>query len=103
MPKERLGCNHPHGAMGVIIFTYIPHHHESLDTHCPLDVSQECFDEFRKLVGIPLTWRDMKIQVGCVKEGDTYFLLCFVHLVDLPHSIGQPVSAFPAFPPCSGL
>jgi len=58
MPKERLGCNHPHGTMGVIIFTYIPHHHESLDTHCPLDVSQECFDDFRKLVGIPSTWRE---------------------------------------------
>src|SRR5882724_4971887 len=45
--------------------------------------------------------RDMKIQVGCVNEGDTYF--SFVQRVDLPHSIHQPGSAFPAFPPCSGL
>src|SRR5882724_7114146 len=44
--------------------------------------------------------RDMKIQVGCVKVILTF---SFVHLVDLPHSIHQPVSAFPAFPPSSGL
>jgi len=43
----------------------------------------------------------MKIQVGCVKK--VILTFSFVQRVDLPHSIHQPGSAFPAFPPCSGL
>jgi len=54
--------------MGVLIFAYVSHHHESLDTHCPLDVSQEFFDDFRKLLGISDTWIEMKIKVGCLEE-----------------------------------
>ena len=62
--------------MGVLISAYVSHINESLYTHCPLDVSQECFHDFYKLVGIPDIWRDMKIKVGCLEEGDTYLLFC---------------------------
>jgi len=54
----------------------VANHHECLDTHCPLDVSQESIDDFRKLVGIPDTCREIKIKAGCLGEGDTYFLFC---------------------------
>jgi len=54
--------------MGILIFAYVSHHHESLDTYCPLDVSQEFFDDFRKLLGISDTWIEMKIKVGCLEE-----------------------------------
>jgi len=45
-------------------------------------------------VGIPSTWRETEIQVGCVKEG---ILFLFVQRVDLPHSVCHPASAFPLF------
>jgi len=54
--------------MGILILAYVSHHHESLDTHCPLDVSQEFFDDFRKLSGISDTWIEMKIKVSCLEE-----------------------------------
>jgi len=60
--------------MGALIFAHVSHHHESLDIHCPLDVSQECFDHFQKVAGIPDTWGEMKTEAGCLEEGDTYFL-----------------------------
>src|SRR5882724_1846045 len=101
MPKKWLWCSHSHGAMGVLILANISHHHESLDTHCPLDVSQECFEDFRKLVGIPDKWGEMKIKGGCLEEGDTYLLFC---------SSGGPSSfhssasfCIYSLPPCSGL
>src|SRR5882672_9044118 len=101
MPKKWLWCSHSHGAMGILIFAYVSHHHESLDTYCPLDVSQEFFDDFRKVLGISDTWIEMKIKVGCLEDEIPTF--SFVHPVGLPHSIHLPASASPTFPPCSGL
>src|SRR5882724_4638102 len=88
--------SHSHDTMGVLIFAHVSHHHESLDTHCPLDVSQECFDDFQKLAGIPDTWGEMKIQQAVWRKEILTF--SFLHLVGLPHSIHLPGSAFPAFP-----
>ena len=54
MPKKRLWYSYSHGAMGIMILANVANHHERLDTHCPLDVSQESIDDFRKLAGILL-------------------------------------------------
>src|SRR5882724_3038371 len=95
-------CSHSHGTMGVLIFAYVSDHHESLDTHCPLDVSQECFDHFQKVVGIPDTLRETRRSKWGVWKMEI-FPFPFVHLVGLPHSTHQPASVLPAFPPFSGL
>jgi len=76
MPKKRLWYSYSHGTMGILILANVANHHERLDTHCPLDVSQESIDDFRKLAGIPDTCREIKIKAGCLGEGDTYFLFC---------------------------
>jgi len=46
MPKKRLWYSYSHGVWDPDL-GQCSHHHECLDTHCPLDVSQESIDDFR--------------------------------------------------------
>jgi len=81
--------------MGISSLPMYPTIMKSLAPIVLLMVSQECFDHFQKLAGIPDTWR-MKIQAGCLEEGDTYFLFSSSGGPSSFHSSAQ-VLHFPLF------